>query len=255
MIDSEPSSVPAVDMTPPILASGVEFAFGTGDLTKQVLFDVRFSIAAGEILLLTGPSGSGKTTLLTLIGALRTLKHGSLKVLGREMHEASRQVQLEIRRRIGFIFQAHNLLPHLTARENVQLMLQLRPEISPEEGRARASDELKAVGLGDRLDYHPGRLSGGQRQRVAVARALVGEPSLVLADEPTAALDSRSGREVVDLLTGLAREKNCPILMVTHDSRVFDVADRIIRMEDGRIIDDAAVDAETFARLEKEKDF
>ena len=200
-----------------------------------MLFDVSMEVASGEIVLLTGPSGSGKTTLLTLIGALRRVRSGELDVLSLSLHTASMEDLVEVRRDIGFIFQQHNLLPFMTARQNVELMFQLHPEISRTEASERTVEILTSVGLADRLDYHPARLSGGQKQRVAVARALVTNPSLILADEPTAALDSQSGRDVVTLLQELARSHNTPILMVTHDPRILDVADRIINMEDGRV--------------------
>lgn len=219
----------------PVEAHDLSFAYGTGELRKQILFSIDFSIEPGEIVLLTGPSGSGKTTLLTLIGGLRTVREGRLTVLGRRLHESKPDDLVAVRREIGFIFQQHNLLPFLTARKNVELMLDLHPGVKPAEARERAAEALDRVGLGDRLDYEPSRMSGGQKQRVAVARALVANPRLILADEPTAALDSKSGREVVDLLQGLAREQSVPILMVTHDSRVLDIADRIVEMEDGRI--------------------
>ena len=220
---------------PVISGEGINFAFGQGDLRKQILFDIRLEIQPGEIVLLTGPSGSGKTTLLTLIAGLRSLQEGRLNVLGHSLNKASQRDLLDLRRRIGFIFQAHNLLPYLTALQNVQVMFDLQPDVSAQEGRERAIEMLKLVGLGARLNYPIARLSGGQKQRVAVARALVGEPQLVLADEPTAALDATSGREVVNLLQSLAREHRRPILMVTHDARVLDIADRIIDMQDGRL--------------------
>lgn len=211
------------------------FSFGRGDLQKQILFDVDFHIAAGEIVLLTGPSGSGKTTLLTLIGALRTLEQGSLTVLGEELQGKSQQDLTKTRRKIGFIFQQHNLLTFMSARQNVQMAAELDPRLETDEAKRRAEEMLTSVGLADRLDYFPEKLSGGQKQRVAIARALVGRPQLILADEPTAALDGKSGRDIVELLRTLARRDGCPILMVTHDNRVLDVADRIIHMEDGRI--------------------
>ncbi len=220
---------------PIISAEGINFAFGQGELRKQILFDIEFEIQPGEVVLLMGPSGSGKTTLLTLIAGLRTLQEGRLNVLGHSLSGASQAELLVLRRKIGFIFQAHNLLPYLTALQNVQVMFDLHPEVTPVEGRDRASRLLQQVGLGERLHYHISRLSGGQRQRVAVARALVGNPQIVLADEPTAALDGASGREVVNLLQALAREQNRPILMVTHDARVVDIADRILHMQDGRL--------------------
>ena len=220
---------------PVISSRHVNFWFGEGDLQKQVLFDVTMEVAAGEIVLLTGPSGSGKTTLLTLIGALRKVRDGELDVLSRSLHTAKMHDLVNVRREIGFIFQQHNLLPFMTARQNVELMFQLHPEVGRSEASHLAVELLASVGLGDRLDYYPARLSGGQKQRVAVARALVTSPKLILADEPTAALDSHSGRDVVMLLQELARNRNCPILMVTHDPRILDIADRIINMEDGRV--------------------
>lgn len=226
-----PSVVPAV-----ISARHLSFSFGEGELQKQVLFDVSLEVAPGEIVFLTGPSGSGKTTLLTLIGALRQVRVGELDVLSRSLHLATLNDLVAVRRDIGFIFQQHNLLPFLTARKNVELMFQLHPEVSPEDARHRSIQLLESVGLGDRLDYYPAKLSGGQKQRVAVARALAASPRLILADEPTAALDSQSGRDVVTLLQELARSQSCPILMVTHDPRILDIADRIMRMEDGRIL-------------------
>jgi putative ABC transport system ATP-binding protein len=214
----------------------LQFSFGQGDLSKQILFDINLDIHAGEIVLLTGPSGSGKTTLLTLIAALRTLQAGTIDVLGYSLHSASSRDLVDLRRKIGFIFQQHNLLGFLTARQNVELMFQLHPQFNSNQIQARTGEILEQVGLGERLDYHPNRLSGGQKQRVAIARSLACEPQLILADEPTAALDGKSGREVVNLLLGLAREKKCPILMVTHDTRVLDIADRTIHMEDGRVV-------------------
>lgn len=218
-----------------VAARGVNFSFGEGELQKQILFDVSLNVQPGEVVLLTGPSGSGKTTLLTLIGGLRHVRSGELTVLSHPLHQATAAELVLVRRNIGFIFQQHNLLPFLTARMNVELMFQLHPEVSAEEVRSRSADLLTRVGLADRLDYHPARLSGGQKQRVAIARALAAEPKLILADEPTAALDSQSGRDVVNLLQELARSRGCPILMVTHDNRVLDIADRIVNMEDGRI--------------------
>ena len=218
-----------------IVSRDLNFSFGEGELQKQILFDVTFNVAQGEVVLLTGPSGSGKTTLLTLIGGLRQVRSGALTVLSHAMHDASKVELVQVRRNIGFIFQQHNLLPFLTARKNVEMTFQLHPEVPPAEVYQRSEDILRRVGLGDRLDYHPARLSGGQKQRVAIARALAADPKLILADEPTAALDSQSGRDVVDLLQELARSRGCPVLMVTHDNRVLDIADRIIHMEDGRV--------------------
>ncbi|MFB2920897.1 DevA family ABC transporter ATP-binding protein [Aerosakkonema funiforme] len=212
--------------------------FGQGSLKKQALFDINLELNRGEVVILTGPSGCGKTTLLTLIGSLRSVQEGSLKILGREMRGAGKKQQVEIRRQIGYIFQAHNLLKCLTAEQNVRMSMELHNSISPREVKAKSVAMLEAVGLGNRVDYYPDNLSGGQKQRVAIARALVSHPKLVLADEPTAALDSKSGRDVVELMQRLAKEQGCTILMVTHDNRILDVADRIVSMEDGRLIRD-----------------
>jgi putative ABC transport system ATP-binding protein len=225
---------------PVISGRGIRFWFGQDELRKQILFDIDLDIQQGEVVLLTGPSGSGKTTLLTLVAGLRSMQEGRLTVLGHPLHNASTEDLNAVRRKIGFIFQAHNLLPYLTALQNVQLMFDLQPEISPQEGRERAVRMLEQVGLAERLNYHVSRLSGGQKQRVAVARALAGGPQLILADEPTAALDGVSGREVVNLLQTLAREQGRPVLMVTHDVRVLDIADRIIRMQDGHLISESS---------------
>ncbi|QYX32105.1 DevA family ABC transporter ATP-binding protein [Sphaerospermopsis torques-reginae] len=210
--------------------------FGTSKLKNQILFDINLSIKSGEIVIMTGPSGSGKTTLLTLIGGLRSVQKGSLKFIGEELCGAGNNKLVQVRRQIGYIFQAHNLLDFLTARQNVQMSLELQPNISESAARIQSEAMLHAVKLGDRINYYPSDLSGGQKQRVAIARALVSHPKLVLADEPTAALDSKTGRDVVNLMQELAREQNCAILMVTHDNRILDIADRIIHMEDGKLI-------------------
>ncbi|MBH8564131.1 DevA family ABC transporter ATP-binding protein [Nostoc sp. CENA67] len=210
--------------------------FGKRTLRSQILFDINLSVKFGEIVIMTGPSGSGKTTLLTLIGGLRSVQEGSLKFLDKELYGASNQQLVQVRRHIGYIFQAHNLLDFLTARQNVQMSLELHKNISHSEARSQSEEILHAVKLENRVNYYPSDLSGGQKQRVAIARALVSHPKLVLADEPTAALDSKSGRDVVSLMQKLAKEQNCAIVMVTHDNRVLDVADRIVYMEDGRLI-------------------
>ncbi len=212
--------------------------FGHGALRRQVLSDIFLEIQPGEIVIMTGPSGSGKTTLLTLIGGLRSVHEGSIKVLGQELCRASDSQLVKIRRQIGYIFQAHNLLRSLTARQNVQMSVKLHENISSLSAHAKSEVALEAVGLGNRSNYYPENLSGGQKQRVAIARALVCHPKLVLADEPTAALDSKSGRGVIELMQRLVKEQGCAVLMVTHDNRILDIADRIIHMEDGRLIAD-----------------
>ncbi len=224
-------------MEPPVQVVGLTHAYGEGAMARPVLRDIDLTVREGEIVLLTGPSGSGKTTLLTLIGALRAVQTGGCRVLGQDLAEADEAVRVRLRQRIGFIFQSHNLLGFLTARENVAISLELRPDLNEQARLAQAGRMLAAVGLAGRGGDRPDQLSGGQRQRVAVARALVGDPGLILADEPTAALDRQAGGEVVRLLRDLAKDQGVPILLVTHDPRILDVADRILTMEDGRIVD------------------
>lgn len=219
----------------PIVIERVNHYFGTGALRNQILRDVSAEIAAGEIVILTGPSGSGKTTLLTLIGALRSAQEGSLRILGSELRGASGTLLQNVRRKIGFIFQAHNLLGALTASQNVRMGLGLHPEISEKEAAARTEELLGQVGIGSKSKRYPEQLSGGQKQRVAIARALVSRPRVILADEPTASLDKKSGRDVVELMHDLAKRQGCAVVMVTHDNRVLDIADRILFMEDGRL--------------------
>jgi putative ABC transport system ATP-binding protein len=221
--------------TTPIEVGGVNYYFGDGALRKQILFDVSTAVRAGEIVIVTGPSGSGKTTLLTLIGALRHVQEGSVRVLGEELNGAGARAVGRVRKSIGYIFQAHNLLTSLTAAKNVEMSLHLHPELSRQEIRRRAVEMLEAVGLGERLHHFPSQLSGGQKQRVAIARALASRPRVILADEPTASLDKQSGRDVVTLMHDLAKKQGVTVLLVTHDNRILDVADRIIHLEDGRL--------------------
>jgi putative ABC transport system ATP-binding protein len=218
-----------------IAVDRVSHWFGTGTLRKQILCDVSLEVEAGEIVILTGPSGSGKTTLLTLVGGLRSAQEGSVRVLGEELNGASEAAMVGVRRRIGYIFQLHNLLDALTASENVQMGLSRTLGLSKAEARARACEMLGSVGLADRADHHPDQLSGGQKQRVAIARALAGRPRIILADEPTASLDKQSGREVVDRIHDLAKQEGCAVVLVTHDNRILDIADRIIHLEEGRL--------------------
>jgi putative ABC transport system ATP-binding protein len=227
---------PSKQIGPAISSRGLDYAYNEGGHPHQVLFGLNLEIRAGEVVLLTGPSGCGKTTLLTLIGGLRAVESGELGVLGHELHACTPHELVQVRRSIGFIFQMHNLLDFLTARQNVQMALQLHPELTREAMEQRAAEILNSVGLGRYCDAYPAHLSGGQKQRVSIARALASRPNLVLADEPTSALDSQTGREVVEILMRLAREEDCTILMVTHDVRIADVADRVIEMEDGRIV-------------------
>ena len=231
---------PDLDGEPLIRIGQLNHYFGEGEARKQVLFDNNLEIMPGEIVIMTGPSGSGKTTLLTLIGALRTVQEGLLEVRGQNLTGMSAEELVEVRRSIGFIFQAHNLFSSLTAYQNVRMALQLH-DWSAKEMHERVIEMLTAVGLSHRIHYKPNSLSGGQRQRVAIARALAPRPKIILADEPTAALDAASGRDVVALMKKLVAEEKCSILIVTHDNRILDAADRIVNMVDGRIISNVLV--------------
>jgi putative ABC transport system ATP-binding protein len=224
---------------PVIAIKNLNHYYGRGALKRQILFDINLEIFPGEIVIMTGPSGSGKTTLLSLIGGLRSVQEGSLKFLGSELLGASQNQLVQVRRKIGYIFQAHNLLGFLTARQNVQMAVELNDEIAQSEAIAKSEAMLGAVGLEQRINYYPDNLSGGQKQRIAIARALVNHPPLVLADEPTAALDKQSGRDVVEIMQRLAKDQGTSILLVTHDNRILDIADRIVEMEDGLLTRDA----------------
>jgi putative ABC transport system ATP-binding protein len=225
----------------PILhIDGLSHYFGEGEARRRVLFDNRLKLDAGEIAILTGPSGSGKTTLLTLAGALRSIQEGSIRVFGHELNGLDGTAMVRVRRQIGFIFQLHNLFESLTAFENVMMALELKPAERPEM-RRRAGEMLQRLGLEERMEAKPEALSGGQRQRVSIARALINQPRLILADEPTAALDKDAGRDVIRLFQELARQRGCAILIVTHDNRILDAADRIINMVDGRILSDVQI--------------
>lgn len=213
----------------------LNFSYGTGELKRQVLHDVTLQLEEGEIVIMTGPSGSGKTTLLTIIGGLRNASEGNVTVMDHQLINSDEKARQTVRRNAGYIFQQHNLLKSLTALQNVSMALELDPAIDRQTRERRAKDMLKAVGLEDKFNSKPDQLSGGQRQRVSIARALVTNPKLVLADEPTASLDKASGQEAVSILKKLAGEFGSTILLVTHDYRILDVADRVVTLEDGRI--------------------
>lgn len=213
----------------------LEFSFGSGELTQPALKNVTISIHKGEIVLMTGPSGSGKTTFLTIIGGLRQAFNGSVKVLDQQLVNSNEQTKVKVRQQTGYIFQQHNLLKPLTALQNVSMTLEMYCNMTERERLDRAAELLQAVGLGDRLNYKPNQLSSGQRQRVSIARALVGQPKIILADEPTAALDKQSGQEAVSILKQLAKGSGTTILLVTHDYRILDIADRVVELEDGII--------------------
>jgi putative ABC transport system ATP-binding protein len=235
-VDSREVTATAMRRRSPIIVRGLDHWFGEGEAAKQALFDIDLDIEAGKLITLVGPSGSGKTTLLTLIGCLRRIQEGSVNLLGEELFGASEEQLVVHRRQLGFIFQAHNLHDSLTAMQNVRMGVEVHGPDAMAQWEDAAALILTTLGLGDRLNYFPSRLSGGQKQRVAVARALVGNPEIVLADEPTAALDKDTGMLVVRLLKRLGAERGTTTLMVTHDSRILDMSDRIISMEDGRIV-------------------
>jgi len=239
-MSSEMSTSPesgGVGREPVISLKHVNHWFGSGDSRKHALKDISLDIYPGEIVICTGPSGSGKTTLLTMLGGLRSCMDGSLRILGQELHGASKEQLAELRLNVGFIFQAHNLMMFLTARRNVRLSLELHDTYLEQDLDQLAAEMLEKLGMGDRLDYYPANLSGGQRQRVAIARALVSKPRIVLGDEPTAALDKESGRTVVELMRQLAKEQQTTIIMVTHDNKVLDIADRVVQLEEGRLVE------------------
>jgi putative ABC transport system ATP-binding protein len=227
-----PLGGPALPGVPPaLLASGVSMVYGSGETAVRALDQVDFAVHGGEMLALMGPSGSGKTTLLMVLGCLLHPTHGEVHVEGRGLAGLGLPELARMRlARMGFVFQSYNLFPALTALENVQIALELKGR-DPGEGVGL----LQRVGLGGRLRNYPKQLSGGEKQRVAIARALAGNPAILLADEPTAALDSTNGRAIVALLADLAHHQGCAVVVVTHDPRVGDLADRVVRIEDGRI--------------------
>jgi putative ABC transport system ATP-binding protein len=209
---------------------------GAGAGMVRALKGVSLALYPGELTLLMGPSGSGKTTLLSILGCILTPTSGEVVLAGESLKGLGPEGLANLRRRhIGFIFQSYNLFPTLNAMENVRLALDVRG-MSHQEAQVRAETALRDVGLGHRLRNYPRNLSGGEQQRVAVARALAGTPSVILADEPTAALDSENGQSVMQLLSDIAKDNSRAVLAVTHDSRTIPFADRIIRIEDGLIV-------------------
>ena len=223
----------------PIVADGLSHWFGFGEARIQALFDINLKVMPGKLTILMGPSGSGKTTLLTLIGCLREVQDGNVQLLGLELRGGTDRLLNSLRRQLGFIFQAHNLHESLTALQNVRMGLEVHGASRQSEYDHASTHILTQLGLGDRINYMPAKLSGGQKQRVAVARALVGNPTIVFADEPTAALDKESGMKTVQLLKRLGEVRGTTTVMVTHDNRILDMADRILKLEDGRIVEDS----------------
>jgi putative ABC transport system ATP-binding protein len=219
---------------PAIKAQSVDMVYYSGAEPYPVLNQVTLDIQRGTIQLLMGPSGSGKTTLLSILAGILTPTSGSVCLLGQDITKMSRKQLAQFRlKHIGFIFQGFNLFPALTAAENIEVALKVKGVRGVAVRRRQARELLERVGLGDRANHLPRDLSGGQKQRVAIARALAGDPELIMADEPTAALDSHSGHAVIELLRQLAKEKDRTVLIVTHDSRLIDVADRVTYLEDG----------------------
>ena len=222
---------------PAVEALGLTKVYGSGNTEVQALRGVDLSLARGEVIALLGPSGAGKTTLLTIIGLVTPPTAGRIVMEGKPVVSEDRfvvDVRTFRRRHMGFVFQKANLIPFLTAAENVRIAMEIN-DYSPRAARDRAMELLDYLGVADRADYYPKTLSGGQQQRVAVARALANSPSLILADEPTAALDSVRGRQVMELFRKVAHEQKAAVMVVTHDHRALDVFDRAMEMEDGLI--------------------
>jgi len=222
-------------MYPAIAVRKLTKTYTEGATSSPALRGIDLDVGAGELVMLMGPSGSGKTTLLSIMGCILSPTSGSVRIAGREVGNLSQKQLPAVRlANIGFVFQGFNLFPTLTAAENVELMLDLKG-IRGEIAKRRAGELLEQVGLGQKLQSLPADLSGGQKQRVAVARALAGDPRIILADEPTAALDSHTGRNVIVMMQHVAHERGRAVVVVTHDSRVAEFADRIVRIEDGLI--------------------
>lgn len=223
-----------------IKLSGVSKVYVLDEVRVEALVDATLSIDRGEFVALLGPSGSGKSTLMNTLGCLDRPTSGSYLLDGQEVSTMGRDERARLRNRmIGFVFQTFNLLPRTSAVENVEMPLLYGPRISRRARRERAIALLRRLGLGERLDHHPGQLSGGQQQRVAIARALVNEPSILMADEPTGNLDSRTGREIMELFRTLNRTSDITIILVTHDQELARFADRYIVLRDGRIVGDS----------------
>lgn len=223
------------DKRPIISVRNLRHSYREGDGMKEVLHKVSADFYAGEIVIIMGPSGSGKSTLLKLIGAQLTLQEGDIRVGKHELNGASPSALMKIRRDLGFIFQTHHLLNSISVLQNVELPLAFDETATRQTARERALEALRTVGIDSQANKKPSHLSGGQRQRVAIARALIRKPAIVLADEPTASLDQKSGREVVEIIRKMAKTLGVTVVLVTHDNRILDIADRIVSLEDGRI--------------------
>jgi putative ABC transport system ATP-binding protein len=228
-------------MTEKVLAvENVTKVFEEGRQRVEVLKGITMDVAAGEVVALEGPSGSGKTTLLSIMGCILTPTSGALSVAGAPVHRSDEGALREVRRRsIGFVFQQYNLFPALSALENVEYSLNVRG-VRGRKAHEEAKRVLDLVSLGDRRGFLPRDLSGGQKQRVAIARALAGSPPVLLADEPTANLDTATGAQVLDLFRDLAKGEHKGLLIVTHDPKVRRIADRVVGIRDGRLVRDGA---------------
>ena len=238
-------------MTEPVIeAVDVVKSLGKGAAEVQALKGVSLSLKGGELTLLMGPSGSGKTTLLSILGCMMTPTRGAVRIGGRSTQDAGPEELARLRREhVGFIFQNYHLFPTLTATDNVRLALDVRGDNSA-QAVARANEALAMVGLAHKVDAFPIELSGGEQQRIAVARAMVGKPAAILADEPTAALDSEHGNAIMALLAEAAKDPSRGVLVVAHDPRILRFADRVVHIEDGRIVSEER----RGAGLEKNKD-
>ncbi|MET8698611.1 ABC transporter ATP-binding protein [Kitasatospora sp. NPDC004723] len=224
---------------PMVTVTDVHRSFGTGERAVHALRGVSFTIGRGELTALKGRSGSGKTTLLNLVGGLDSPSGGTITLDGTDLGGLDEDGRLALRRdRLGFVFQSFGLLPVLTAAENVGVPMRLR-KVPAAQREERARDLLALVGLADHANQRPGELSGGQQQRVAVARALANEPDLIIADEPTGQLDSETGRSIMELLRAVVRSEGVTILVATHDPNLMELADRVVELRDGRIVEDA----------------
>ncbi len=222
-------------MHPAIAVRELTKTYAEGASGVPALRGLDLDVHPGELVMLVGPSGSGKTTLLSIMGCILSPSTGSVQISGKEVSQLKQKELAPIRlSHIGFVFQGFNLFPTLTAGENVELMLDLKG-VRGDAAKTRAGQLLEQVGIGEKFNSFPADLSGGQKQRVAIARALAGEPDIILADEPTAALDSHTGRKVIEMMRELAHRNGRAVVIVTHDSRLLEFADRMVRIEDGLI--------------------
>jgi putative ABC transport system ATP-binding protein len=246
MVQESNTAEPSHDIA--VRCRGVTKTYGTGDAEVKALRGVDLEIRRGELLMLVGPSGCGKTTLISVITAILDQDSGDCEVFGHDLQHMSQSERAHFRGvSIGFVFQLFNLLPALTAVENVAIPLLING-ISRRHAEARAREVLETVGLSIRLSARPAQLSGGQQQRVAIARALVHDPKLIVCDEPTSNLDHKTGRSILEALRGVAKSSDRALIVVTHDTRIFEFADRIAHMNDGKIIE--VVDAKNRGRLQ-----